>query len=171
MRLASITLSLALLAAPVSIHAQSAWDIGKKAVGGAAVGKLEKEINKRLLSESRKNQCSFKTDTDELEPGCDSKARRLANAMVDAKRRLNAAGVQNFTFEVSGHTDSSGSAAHNRELSQRRADRMKKELVARGLPEGEVTAVGMGAERLLVKPDNTPAKKAKNRRYEVRVKL
>ena len=29
----------------------------------------------------------------------------------------------------------------------------------------------MGSERPIVKPDDTPAKKAKNRRYEVEVKL
>jgi OmpA-OmpF porin, OOP family len=168
MRLAA-TLALSLLAGPAL--AQDAWNLGKQAVGGAAVGKLEKEINKRLLDESRKNQCSFKTDSDELQKGCDPKARRLANAVVDAKKRLTGAGVKNFKFEVSGHTDSSGSAAHNKDLSQRRADRMKKELAAKGIPEGDIVAVGMGSERPVVKPDDTPAKKAKNRRYEVRVKL
>jgi OmpA-OmpF porin, OOP family len=168
MRLAA-TLALSLLAGPAL--AQDAWNLGKQAVGGAAVGKLEKEINKRLLDESRKNQCSFKTDSDELQKGCDPKSRRLANAVVDAKKRLTGAGVKNFKFEVSGHTDSSGSAAHNKDLSQRRADRMKKELAAKGIPEGDIVAVGMGSERPVVKPDDTPAKKAKNRRYEVRVKL
>ena len=147
------------------------WELGKRAVGGAATGKLEKEVNKRLLDEGRKNQCSFKTDSDELQKGCDPKARRLATALVDAKKRLQSAGVKNFNFEVSGHTDSSGSAAHNKELSQRRAEKMKKELAAKGVPEGEIIAVGMGSDRPLVKPDNTPAKKAKNRRYEVQVKL
>jgi hypothetical protein len=29
----------------------------------------------------------------------------------------------------------------------------------------------MGSEQPLVKPDNTPAKQAKNRRYEVRVRF
>jgi OOP family OmpA-OmpF porin len=91
--------------------------------------------------------------------------------VIDAKKRLEAAGVRSFKFEVSGHTDTSGSAAHNKELSEKRAERMKKELVAKGVPDGDVTAVGMGSERPLVKPDNTPAKKAKNRRYEVRVRL
>ncbi|GEJ55313.1 OmpA family protein [Anaeromyxobacter diazotrophicus] len=163
-------LALVLLAARPA-PAQTAWDLGKKAVGGAAAGKLEKQINTRLLDESRKNQCSFKTDSDELAPGCDQKARRLAQAVVDAKKRLEAAGVRSFKFEVSGHTDSSGSAAHNKELSQKRAERMRKELVAKGVPESDVTAVGLGSERPLVKRDDTPAKKAKNRRYEVRVRL
>jgi OmpA-OmpF porin, OOP family len=168
MRLAAAALALAF---PALVAPQTPWDLGKKAVGGAAAGRLEKEINKRLLDESRKNQCTFKSDSDELEKGCDPKAKRLANAVVDAKSRLEKAGVRSFKFEVSGHTDSSGSAAHNKELSKRRAEKMKKELAARGVPQGDIVAVGMGSERPVVKKDDTPAKKAKNRRYEVQVRL
>ena len=168
----SLALAVAVtLAAPPLAAAQTPWDLGKKAVGGAATGQLEKAINKRLLDESRKNQCSFKSDSDALDPGCDPKAKRLANAIVDAKKRLEKAGVRSFKFEVSGHTDSSGSADHNKDLSRRRAERMKKELVAKGLPDGDVVAVGLGSERPLVKPDATPATKKKNRRYEVQLRL
>jgi outer membrane protein OmpA-like peptidoglycan-associated protein len=165
----SFVLVLAALAGPAV--AQTPWEMGKKAAGNAAVGSLEKEINKRLLAESRKNQCSFKSDSDVLEKGCDPKAKKLANALVDAKKRLESAGVKNFRFEVSGHTDSSGSAEHNKQLSQKRAERMKKELSAKGVPEGDIVAVGMGSDRPLVTPDDTAKKKAKNRRYEVQVKL
>jgi outer membrane protein OmpA-like peptidoglycan-associated protein len=42
-------------------------------------------------------------------------------------------------------------------------------LVARVIPKSEIVAIGMGSERPLVTPDNTPAKKAKNRRYEIQV--
>lgn len=161
----------ALLAAAPSALAQVPWDVAKKAAGKATVGKLEKEINKRLLDEGRKNQCSFKTDTAELEKGCDQKMRRLANVLVDAKKKLNSAGVSNFKFEVSGHTDTTGSAEHNKELSARRAAVIEKELVAKGISQQEIESVGMGSSRPLVKPDDTPAKKAKNRRYELRVKL
>src|SRR5512138_3868461 len=112
--------ALALLAAPLQARPQ-VWDAAKNLAGKASTGKLQKEINKRLLAESRKNQCSFVTDTDQLAPGCDGKVRRLANALVDAKKKLNGAGVGNFKFVVSGHTDTTGSAEHNQELSARRA--------------------------------------------------
>ncbi len=166
----SVAAVLLLLLAPAALAAEP-WDIAKKAAGKATTGKLEKEINKRLLEEGRKNQCSFKTDTDVLEKGCDAKMRRLANALVDAKKKLSGAGVQNFTFVVSGHTDTTGNAAHNKELSGRRAAVVQKELVAKGVPAGDIESVGMGSERPLVKPDDTPAKKAKNRRYEVQIRL
>jgi len=150
---------------------QNPWDIAKGTAGKATTQKLEQQINQRLLAESRKNQCSFKTDTDVLEKGCDRKLRNLVNALVNAKKQLNSANVQNFKFEVSGHTDTTGSAARNKELSEKRAQVIVKELVARGVPENEIVAVGKGSEAPLVKPDDTPAKKAKNRRYEIRVRL
>jgi outer membrane protein OmpA-like peptidoglycan-associated protein len=171
MRLTLLTTAVVLFASATVARAEGVWDLGKKAAGNAAVGTVQNEVNKRLLTESRKNQCSFMTDSDELAKGCDPKARRLANALVDAKKRLEAAGVKNFKFEVSGHTDSSGNPEHNKELSAKRAERMKKELVGKGIPEGDITAVGMGFDRPMVKPDDTPAKKAKNRRYEVQVRL
>jgi OOP family OmpA-OmpF porin len=149
-----------------------AVDAAKKSdLGKGATGKLEKEINTRLLAEAAKNQCSFKSDSDDLEPGCDGKAQKLANAIIDAKKKLASAGVSGFKFEVSGHTDTRGSAAHNKDLSQRRAAVMVKQLIAKGVPKDEIIAVGMGPEKPLVKPDNTPAKQAKNRRYEVRVRF
>ena len=162
---------LAALAVAAPARAQLPWDAAKKAAGKATVGKLEKQINQRLLAEGRSNQCSFKTDTAELEPGCDKKMQRLASALVDAKKKLNAAGVSNFKFVVSGHTDTTGSPEHNRELSGRRAAVIEKELVAKGIPQADIESIGMGASKPLVKPDDTPAKKARNRRYELQVKL
>lgn len=165
-----LALILALVVAAPAL-AQQPWNIGKQVAGGAATQVLEKQINKRLLEEGRKNQCSFKTDSDEFDKSCDKKLRNLANALVDAKKKLNGAGVQNFKFEVSGHTDSTGNAEHNKELSGKRAAVIVKELIARGVSQGEIISMGMGSERPLVKPDNTPAKRAKNRRYEIQVRL
>lgn len=155
----------------------SAVDLGglvNKAVGSVAGGardKATKEVNAKLLAEGRKNQCSFKTDSDELEGGCDGKLRNLTNTLVEAKKRLKIAGITDFKFEVSGHTDSSGSAPHNKELSGKRAATIVRELIARGIPREEILSVGMGAEHPLVTPDNTPAKKAKNRRYEIQLRF
>ena len=143
-----------------------------KNVAGPTVGKeVERQVNAKLDREARKNQCSFTSDTDQLAKGCDAKVKRLASALVDAKRTLTTAGLSGFKFEVSGHTDSSGSAEHNKELSAKRAAVMVRELVTRGVPESDITAVGMGSERPRVTPDDTPAKKAKNRRYEIQVRL
>jgi len=129
------------------------------------------QVNKKLLAEGRKNQCSFKSGTEELAPGCGGKSKKLAQVIIDVKKKLQSEGQTGFKFIVSGHTDSSGDAAKNKDLSLRRAQVMVKELVKNGVEQGDIEAVGMGSEKMLAKPDNTPAKKAKNRRYEVQVRF
>jgi outer membrane protein OmpA-like peptidoglycan-associated protein len=140
-------------------------------VKGTANSAVVDKINTKLLEEGRKNQCSFKTDSDVLEPGCDAKAKRLANLLIDMKKQLATSNVKGYHFVVSGHTDSTGKADHNVELSKKRAAAIMKELVARGVPGGDIIPVGMGSQKMLVKPDDTPVKKAKNRRYEIQVQL
>lgn len=169
---ASAALLLCLGSAP-AIAQIDLGGIAKKATdaaGGAARGQVLADVNKRLLAEGRKNQCSFKTDSDELAPGCDSKLKRLANALVDVKKKLEKAGVNAFKFEVGGHTDSRGSAEHNKELSKKRAAAIARELTARGVAESDVISVGYGSEKPLVTPDDTEPKRAKNRRYEIQVR-
>ena len=154
-----------------------ALDVGglaKKAAGsagGAAKDEAFKKVNAKLLAEGRKNQCSFKSDSDQLMPGCDSKIKKLADTLVEVKKQLQAAGVTAYKFEVSGHTDSSGKPEHNRELSGKRAATIAREMVARGVAQKEIISVGRGADQPLVTPDDTPAKKAKNRRYEIQVRF
>jgi outer membrane protein OmpA-like peptidoglycan-associated protein len=172
-----IALAVMLVAVPAA--AQSPFDQVKSATGQAkqvanATGvtkEVEKKINAKLTTEARKNQCSFKKDSDQLAPGCDAKLKKLADALVEAKKNLTTAGLSAYKFEVSGHTDSTGSADHNKELSGKRAAMIAKELAKRGVPESEIISIGMGSERPLVTPDNTAAKKAKNRRYEIQVRL
>jgi len=160
----------ALLCSPVAL-AQSPFDTLSKAATDAGKGEVEKRVNEKLLQEARKNQCSFKSGTAELAPGCDTKLKKLTSALVDAKRQLDSTGAHAYKFEVSGHTDSSGDPVKNKTLSEQRAQSIVNELVARGIGKGEIVAVGRGSEAMLVKPDDTAAKKQKNRRYEIRVRL
>jgi OmpA-OmpF porin, OOP family len=167
-----VALAVSSLGLPFARPAR-ALDLGGLAgkAGGAARDKAVKDVNARLLAEGRKDQCSFKSDSDELEPGCDKKVKKLADTLVDVKKRLKVAGVTSYKFEVSGHTDTSGKPAHNKELSGKRAAVMVRELVARGIAPSEITSIGVGADRPVVTPDDTPAKKAKNRRYEIQVRF
>ncbi len=146
-------------------------DQAKSKAKAAGNSKIAAQVNKKLLAEARKNQCSFKSGTDELEKGCDGKSKKLAQVIIDVKKTLQSQGQSGFKFIVSGHTDSTGNAAKNKELSQRRAQVMVKELIAKGVNADDIEAIGMGSEKMLVKPDNTPAKQAKNRRYEVQVRF
>jgi outer membrane protein OmpA-like peptidoglycan-associated protein len=68
-------------------------------------------------------------------------------------------------FLVAGHTDAKGSAAYNKQLSLRRAEAVKKFLIAKGMDAARLTTVGYGSEKLLAadRPEDPS-----NRRVEIR---
>jgi len=67
---------------------------------------------------------------------------------------------------IEGHTDNTGDAAHNKKLSNDRANSVMNNLVANGIDKARLTAKGFGAEKPLVAND-TDDNKAKNRRVEL----
>jgi len=70
--------------------------------------------------------------------------------------------------EISGHTDSDGDRDHNIDLSQRRADAVKKYLVDKGIKTARITTRGAGPDQPIA--ENTTAEnKAKNRRIEFKL--
>ena len=70
------------------------------------------------------------------------------------------------TVQVIGHTDNTGSAAYNLDLSQRRANAVANVLTANGVPPSRVRAIGAGEDRPVA--DNlTDAGRAQNRRVEI----
>ena len=68
-------------------------------------------------------------------------------------------------FEVDGHTDNSGTAPHNLQLSQQRADAVKTQLVSMGIDASRLTTKGFGDTKPL-SDNNSPENKANNRRVE-----
>ena len=66
-------------------------------------------------------------------------------------------------IELQGHTDSVGSDAYNRALSQRRADSVRQYLIDHGVSADRLTARGYG-ETQPVDNNNTDAGRARNRR-------
>ncbi len=69
---------------------------------------------------------------------------------------------------ATGYTDTSGSAAYNQKLSERRADTVKQELIRLGVPASAIVAIGRGQNDLLV-PTKDGVREPQNRRVEIEI--
>lgn len=87
--------------------------------------------------------------------------REIISQAVEEYRRTGAVQIT-----ATGHTDTSGSAAYNLELSVRRAEAVANELIRQGVPPTEITTVGQGEEDLLV-PTADGVREPRNRRVEI----
>jgi outer membrane protein OmpA-like peptidoglycan-associated protein len=72
----------------------------------------------------------------------------------------------NSRIEVIGHTDNSGSAALNQDLSQRRAVSVANVLRASGVPNGRLVSYGRGEDQPIAS-NATVEGRAQNRRVEI----
>jgi outer membrane protein OmpA-like peptidoglycan-associated protein len=73
--------------------------------------------------------------------------------------------LKGSTFVVAGHTDATGSDAYNQDLSERRADSIKRYLVDKySIPGADLVTVGYGETKL--KDPNNPTSEV-NRRVQV----
>lgn len=71
-------------------------------------------------------------------------------------------------LRITGHTDASGNAARNRQLSGYRADAVRAFLISVGSDESRLVASGVGSSRPLVS-NATPDGRARNRRIEIEI--
>ena len=74
----------------------------------------------------------------------------------------------NVRLVIVGHTDSTGSDAHNQSLSERRADSVGSYLVAQGVDSRRVLAQGFG-KRSPIADNATAEGRQANRRVELRL--
>ena len=80
-------------------------------------------------------------------------------------RALSNADLKGSTFVVAGHTDAAGGEGYNQDLSERRADAIKRYLVDKyGINGSDLVTVGYGKSKL--KDTNQPMAEA-NRRVQV----
>jgi outer membrane protein OmpA-like peptidoglycan-associated protein len=99
----------------------------------------------------------FATDRAELNANGMATVRKLAEIMTQNPDR---------TVMVEGFTDSTGSAAHNKDLSERRAASVAQALVGLGVSRERIGMRGYG-EAFPVAPNNTAANRQLNRRVEI----
>jgi OmpA-OmpF porin, OOP family len=106
---------------------------------------------------SLKDAINFDTGEDTIRPE--------SSGVVDAIAAILKAHGELGRIRVEGHTDNVGSAAYNKDLSQRRAQAVVNALGARGISSARLVPAGFGFERPIA-PNTSPLGRAKNRRVE-----
>lgn len=87
-------------------------------------------------------------------------------SLDDLAKLLNSEPKANV--EIQGHTDNVGDATANKELSQKRAEAVKRYLINAGVAESRMTSVGYGSE-MPIADNSTPKGKEKNRRVDFKL--
>lgn len=94
--------------------------------------------------------------------------RPISYPILDDVASLLARNPQIAHVRIEGHTDWIGSDAYNQNLSQRRANSVRKYLIQKGIAPDRLIAVGYGETRPIA-DNNTVLGRAKNRRVEFTV--
>ena len=103
---------------------------------------------------------NFDLNSSELTPDARAKLTEFAAALKDNRLKSHA-------FAVEGYTDASGSETYNQALSQQRAQSVSAFLLAQGIEQARIDAVGKGEND----PRNANPYDPVNRRVEMRIKL
>ena len=133
------------------------------------VANQEKEAAQQRLLEMQANEAEreillafgkieFVSGTANLVPGASQGIDLLAGYMNK---------YPNKTVALSGHTDSSGSAKLNKDLSQQRADFIRDVLISKGISPERIIAIGYG-ESQPVASNSSRSGRQKNRRIDIR---
>ncbi len=99
----------------------------------------------------------FAVDSATLRPDLTRDIRTVATSLIR---------YPNSRIEVIGHTDNTGAAAYNQDLSQRRAVSVATVLRDSGVPGSRISAFGRG-EDAPIATNLTPQGQAQNRRVEI----
>jgi outer membrane protein OmpA-like peptidoglycan-associated protein len=126
--------------------------------------KLQQQLN--IILETRESarglivnmsDVLFDTGSANLKPGAREKLARVAGVLLT---------YPGLEISVEGHTDSVGSDDYNQGLSERRAMSVRSYLVAQGIPQQTIDAIGFGEGRPVVS-NNTASGRQQNRRVEL----
>jgi outer membrane protein OmpA-like peptidoglycan-associated protein len=102
----------------------------------------------------------FDVNSAALKPQSQDALSQVANVMVT---------YPDSSILVKGHTDSTGSEKYNQDLSERRAKAVQNYLIAKGVSDSRITAIGFG-KTMPVASNDTLDGREKNRRVEIEIK-
>ncbi|WP_295389583.1 OmpA family protein [uncultured Thiodictyon sp.] len=124
----------------------------------SGVIRVDKLPNDKLLVRMT-GETTFEVDSDRIKPSFDSTMDRIAKIM-------NKYGKTELV--VAGHTDSTGSAEHNQQLSQRRAASVQRYLEGQRVLPDRIYASGFGPSQP-VASNETDAGRRQNRRVDITI--
>ncbi|PJF09261.1 OmpA family protein [Pseudorhodobacter sp. MZDSW-24AT] len=113
--------------------------------------------NGQYLTVNLPQDLLFAVDSTALRPDLRADLASVAQSLIR---------YPNSRIEVIGHTDNTGSAAYNYDLSQRRASAVSAVLTQNGVPFGRITNVGRGFDQPIAS-NATAQGRAQNRRVEI----
>jgi outer membrane protein OmpA-like peptidoglycan-associated protein len=122
-------------------------------------GSVSGELRKDLAASGRARLYGILFDLDS------AKIRAESYPTLDEVVKL--LGVEpSWKLTIEGHTDSSGTSAHNQTLSEQRAQSVKDYLVSKGVGAGRLSTMGFGQTKP-VAGNETELGRAQNRRVEL----
>lgn len=122
-----------------------------------ALTEMQARETERGVALSLGDHVLFETGSADISPGGREELARVADVLRDDPER---------SIVVEGHTDSTGEADYNLDLSQRRAEAVARFLVEQGLEAGRIAAHGYG-EQHPVAGNDTAAGREQNRRVDI----
>lgn len=128
--------------------------VATTAIGGASSADLELQL--RLATIAAVSPIAFEQRSFEITAESQTTLEQVIQVLVENPE---------VRVEVGGHTDSSGDPETNEILAQDRADSVMAALVAAGIEERRLTAVGYGDSRPIAS-NELPDGRARNRRIE-----
>lgn len=99
----------------------------------------------------------FATDSASLRPDLQRDLRTVGQNLL---------AYPNTTVQVLGHTDNTGEAGYNLDLSQRRAQSVANILMSEGVPSSRIRSIGRGEDQPIASNLTTQGR-AQNRRVEI----
>ena len=140
------------------------------AVGGYVGNRMDKQAKElEKIAETKrteqglvtklKSDILFDTGKSDLKPQAHANLKQMADIMKKYPENV---------LTIKGYTDSTGSAATNTSLSQKRADAVKVALVSSGMPNDTISTLGEGSGSP-VGDNKTDEGRKQNRRVEIEV--
>ena len=155
----------------LSVGPQQQVDSAAVAAEGQFVQKIRGRATRSLSVNEREEIASIVKDKPkiDLEINFDYNSADISSKSMPSVqalgRALSNSDLKGSTFVVAGHTDASGGEGYNQDLSERRADAIKRYLVDKyGINGSDLVAVGYGKSKL--KDPNQPMAEV-NRRVQV----